>query len=283
MKPAAAANPDYDARIRRAEHLAFKYPFAGEVLHFYRHLAVFQKSLSAKLTRPLGNQVLSRAPGTLRSTLDAAILLPEFLDLLALLQRVAPAPVLEAARELAKQDSSEWSGLLHDFWAFEPGATMAEHAENSPSESLREFILRAFLQPYAEVLAARMSQCQPEATPSTCPLCGSPPLLGVLRPEGDGAKRFLACSFCLREWEFRRILCPACGEEAEEKLPVYLAEQFAHIRVESCETCRRYLRTIDLTRDGHAVPLVDDLSAIPLSLWAHEHGYLRLYPNLLGT
>jgi formate dehydrogenase maturation protein FdhE len=43
------------------------------------------------------------------------------------------------------------------------------------------------------------------------------------------------------------------------------------------------VRTVDLTKDGHAIPLVDDLAAIPLSLWAHEKGYLRLQPNLLGT
>jgi FdhE protein len=87
----------------------------------------------------------------------------------------------------------------------------------------------------------------------------------------------------LREWEFRRIFCATCGEETETKLPVYVAEQFPYIRVEACETCKFYLRTIDLTKDGNAVPLVDDLAAIPLSLWAEEHGYSRAQPNLLGT
>jgi formate dehydrogenase maturation protein FdhE len=38
-----------------------------------------------------------------------------------------------------------------------------------------------------------------------------------------------------------------------------------------------------LTTDGNAVPMVDDLAAIPLSLWADEHGYTRLQGNLLGT
>jgi formate dehydrogenase maturation protein FdhE len=53
--------------------------------------------------------------------------------------------------------------------------------------------------------------------------------------------------------------------------------------VEACDTCKVYVRTIDLTKDGNAVPVVDDLAAIPLTLWAHEHGYTRLHPNLLGT
>jgi FdhE protein len=120
-------------------------------------------------------------------------------------------------------------------------------------------------------------------TPHECPLCGGRPLLGVLRLEGDGGKRRMMCSFCLQEWDYRRIFCPACGETDEKKLPVYVAEQFPHIRVEICETCKVYVRTIDLTKDGNAVPLVDDLAAIPLSLWAQEHGYTHLHPNLLGT
>jgi FdhE protein len=116
-----------------------------------------------------------------------------------------------------------------------------------------------------------------------CPRCNALPLLGVLRPEGEGGKRFLQCSFCSQEWEFRRILCAYCGEEKEQQLPVYVAELFPHIRVECCETCKHYLRTIDLTKDGHAVPIVDDLAAIPLTLWAEENGYKRIQGNLLRT
>jgi formate dehydrogenase maturation protein FdhE len=29
--------------------------------------------------------------------------------------------------------------------------------------------------------------------------------------------------------------------------------------------------------------MVDDLTAVPLSLWAEEHGYTRIQSNLLGT
>jgi FdhE protein len=66
-------------------------------------------------------------------------------------------------------------------------------------------------------------------------------------------------------------------------LPVYIAELFPHVRVESCETCKHFLRTFDLTKDGNAVPLVDDLAALPLSFWAEEQGYQRIQGNLLGT
>lgn len=115
-----------------------------------------------------------------------------------------------------------------------------------------------------------------------CPTCGEKPVASVLRPEGDGGKRFLLCSLCLNEWEFRRVLCPSCGEEDKEKLPVYGAEEYAHIRVEACDTCKTYLKSIDMTRDGLAVPEVDELASLALDLWAIEKGYKKLQPNLFG-
>jgi FdhE protein len=150
-------------------------------------------------------------------------------------------------------------------------------------EPLKEFILRAILQPHVELLAEGMPAPLVDGRPRQCPRCDGDPLLGVLRPEGDGGKRCLVCSFCFCEWEFRRIFCPACGESTESKLPVFVAEQWSHIRIEACDTCKSYVRTIDLTKNGRAIPVVDDVAAIPLSLWAEEHGYTRLQPNLLGT
>ena len=76
-------------------------------------------------------------------------------------------------------------------------------------------------------------------------------------------------------------MCPACGEQQFDALPVYTAEQFAHVRIDACESCRRYLKTIDMTKNGLAVPIVDDLASVSLDLWARERGYTRLRPNLL--
>jgi len=78
------------------------------------------------------------------------------------------------------------------------------------------------------------------------------------------------------------MLCPACGEENVENLVIYTADQFLHIRIEACDSCRHYIKTIDLTKNGNAVPIVDDLAAIPLSLWAEENGYSKVQANILG-
>ena len=49
-----------------------------------------------------------------------------------------------------------------------------------------------------------------------------------------------------------------------------------------CATCKHYIKGVDLTRLGLAVPLVDEIAAAPLDVWAHEHGYTKIELNLVG-
>ena len=54
------------------------------------------------------------------------------------------------------------------------------------------------------------------------------------------------------------------------------------MRVDACDSCRHYLKSIDLGRLGLAVPLVDEVAAAALDLWALEHGYEKIELNLVG-
>jgi len=267
---------EYDARIRRADRLSSEYSFASEFLNFYKHVAAFQKTLRANVASSSGMKSSGPRAAEIRAPLDLTVLLPHFRGFLSVIEQHAPAALRESARQMSLLPSDSWIASHEAYW---------EHAGKYDQQigAFAQFLPRAFLQPYAEFRAALTPKPPMVTTMRVCPLCGARPLLGVLRPEGDGGKRFLLCPFCSQEWEFRRILCSTCGEEEEGKLPVYVAEQLPHIRVEACDTCKFFLTTVDLTKDGHAIPLVDDLAAIPLTLWAHEHGYSRLQPNLLGT
>jgi FdhE protein len=177
--------------------------------------------------------------------------------LLALIRRSAPDPMSQAA-----QAPLTWDELLRS------------------ADPMHAFFARVLLQANAEA-RARGSEVPPGVRP-LCPFCGEKPVAAVLRPEGDGGKRTLLCSLCFTEWEFRRLLCPHCGEEDKEKLPIYTAEEMPHVRVEACDTCRVYLKAVDLTKNGLAVPEVDELASIVLDLWASEHGYTKLQTNLFG-
>jgi formate dehydrogenase accessory protein FdhE len=276
MTSQQAVSNEYDARIRRAEKLIADKSSASELLSFYKRIASFQKSLLVQISEASLQGSEIKQFGSLRESLDVALLLPHFRNFLSLVEQNAPNALAATAREIAAMPPDSWITLLSSYW--ELGGLFDQQIG-----AFAQFFPRAFLQPYAGYVSGRTAVPPVLATPRVCPLCGGRALFGVLRIEGDGGKRYMDCSFCGYEWEFRRILCPTCGEEDEKKLPVYVAEQFPHIRVEACETCKFFVRTIDLTKDGHAVPVVDDLAAIPLTLWAHEHGYSRLQPNLLGS
>jgi len=86
----------------------------------------------------------------------------------------------------------------------------------------------------------------------------------------------------MHEWGFLRISCPACGEDRFEALAVFTSDHFMHVRLDACESCHHYLKTIDMTKDGLAVPAIDELAAVSLDIWAAEMQYHKLIPNLLA-
>ncbi len=276
---------NYRARIARAELLSTRHPYATEVLTFYSRIATFQKELNDSLSKLWGKQTIAPENGILRGEINLPILVESFAKFLSLIVAHAPRLLAAEADYLKAEGTNAWASTLEAFW--KTGRAEWNESENSDPERapdpLKEFLARAFLQPYAEFVTDSMLPPNLPMMTCRCPRCSSRPLLGILRPEGDGGKRYLQCAFCSQEWEFRRIFCAKCGEEREDRLQVYTAEQFPHIRVESCETCKHFLRSIDLTKDGNAVPMVDDLAALPLSLWADEQGFQRIQGNLLGT
>lgn len=245
----------WDRRIARAEELIERFAPAAELLRLYARLAAFQKSIFEHL-----------AAG--RAT-DPATVARHFPRLLDLVKRHGPPAAAEFARRNMKTEA-ELDHLLLTHW-------------NNPSteDDCGRFFARVLLQPFAESLATR-GEIPVDPSSRTCPFCGARPVVAALRGEGDGGKRFLVCSLCSIEWEFRRILCPQCGEEHKDNLPVYVPAGFDYIRIEACETCRTYLKSIDLTREGLAVPVVDELASASLNVWAEEQGYVKIEPNLLG-
>jgi formate dehydrogenase maturation protein FdhE len=280
----------WDRRIRRATELTSTYPFAAEGLRYYARVATFQKSLYADIQKAIADSPKTSADRPLRDELDLFLLLPRFSPFLSVIQGVAPVPLAQAAADLAQRGPAAWQHAIEDYWHGDlelaaPVDDAGQASDGDPQGSISSDRLLAwiFLQPYAEYLAGQRETLIVDGAPSTCPLCGGKPVVGVLRSEGDGAKKSLICMLCSHEWGFRRIYCPACGEEREPQMAFYSAPEIAHVRVDVCDTCHTYLKSIDLTKTGLAVPVVDELATIPLDLWAREHGYHKLQINLLGT
>ena len=80
-----------------------------------------------------------------------------------------------------------------------------------------------------------------------------------------------------------RLRCPVCSEENPDKLPCFRSERHPVVRIEACETCRSYVKSLDLTQDGRLIPEVDDLVSLAMDLWAAEQGFTRVEPGLAGV
>jgi FdhE protein len=266
------AQSDWQRRIARAEELAAEYSFASEILRFYVTIARFQDDFYRQLNQSNRRNTESM-PGSLFAHELPGEFSRQFRTFLSVVEQEGPAALRDAAHEVREGGEALQSQLLTAFWK------ESESAALPPGPS--DFFARAFLQPYAVAARTQLKQHTIRPAPYRCPFCNRKPGLGVLRPLGEGGQRSLVCSFCLAEWEFRRIVCPACGEEDPAKLPVYTAEEMKHVRVEACDSCRTYIKTVDMTKSGRAEPVVDELAAIPLDLWAQKQGYTKLQLNLL--
>lgn len=267
---AMSAN-EWQRRTDRAEELAARYAMAADLLRFYAAITRFQERFYREIEGSRVVREVAANPKPFEGRLEREPA-RSFRPFLSVVERSGPGKLREAARELAARDEDAHFELLAAFWEVE-GTALAPGTD--------DFFARAFLQPYAACIRVRANLQWRGPTAYVCPFCKRKPGLGVLRPLGEGGQRSLICSFCLAEWEFRRIVCPGCGEEDPAKLPVYTAEELQHVRVEACESCKSYIKTVDLTKSGLGEPVVDEIASVPLDLWAQMRGYTKLQVNLL--
>jgi FdhE protein len=151
---------------------------------------------------------------------------------------------------------------------------------------LFDYLARAALAPWARTLRETgMSLERP--VKGACVYCGGGAWIASRRippgpGTGEGALRMLHCALCAFFWQIPRIHCPSCGEQDPDKLPNFTAPQHPGVRIEACETCKAYVKSIDLTLDLRRVPEIDELVSLSLDLWAGEKGYQRMEPGLAG-
>lgn len=259
----------WSERAARARHQAGLRPEAAELLTFYAALVEHQQTIAERWS---GQADMTARPRALREAIDAVRVVDAVPDLLSWLERSAPPSLAAAAASLKGLRADEWRERLDE--------VLSDRDGDEPATEPQRFVVEALLQPIAETLGAH-AVVAPVADRPRCPFCESRPVVGALREEGHGAKRLLICALCSSAWTFLRLVCPACGERQFETLPVYTAEQSASVRIEACDSCRTYIKTIDQTRDGLAVPAADDIATVALDVWARKQGYVRLRANVL--
>jgi FdhE protein len=263
-------------RRARAVHLLAQTPHAEEILTFYIRLTEVQEGVadhvpvndwSVLVRSPEGEFPRLRVEGL---PLDGLAL--PFRDFLSSVGEFGTETIKDGARALLSQDDDR---------RLEPLRAALGQEDEKDDEFY--FYARAFLEPVVTSIAQADSGQPTDWTQNFCFICGGPPQVAVLRDLPDAlGRRSLMCSICATEWRFQRLTCPHCGETEADKLPVHTAESIAHVRVDACTTCSRYIKTVDLRKDGNAVPLVDELAAVELDIWAQEQGLTKLRANVLG-
>ena len=258
----------WDKYIHRAEEVSAQDSAPTELLDFYVKLLRVQKQIYESL-RSRRDWLPS---GFL--TEDLHVVKSYFPILLSLVDEHGPAALKSEAQTLSGVKEKAVEELLLTYWHF---------------PSAEQFFAKAFLQPYARWLADLGRQPQDrrfEKVENRCPFCGGMPQVSYLQTKeasAESGNRDLVCAICLTSWSFRRVVCAYCLEERPFQLLIFQSTTYDYVRVEACDTCKRYLKGIDLTRFGFGVPLVDDVASAVLDVWAQEHGYTKIELNLVGV
>jgi FdhE protein len=265
LEAAVATNP-WPLRRARAAELAERYPHAAEMLRLYHGLTVVQESALQAIPSP--QNVASFA---------AEHVLPAVID------------VTVEAGPRALRD-----GVIALYASANLEEMIQRWVDQQPLNPFETYLARASASPLLEAMTPHPvpppqggREFETEGSRTRCQNCGGLPQLSYFAVSGEAlvsGPRYLVCSRCATNWIFSRMMCASCGESNGTKLPIYQEQdQFPHARVDGCQTCHKYLLTFDLRRDTRAVPVVDEIAALPLDLYAREQGLTKITPNLMGN
>jgi formate dehydrogenase accessory protein FdhE len=267
----------WTTRRARALALAATTPHAEEILRCYAEVTEAQEGIAARVPVERWLGLVGSAddgPALRLERLPLDDLLPlfdEFLDDTA--DVGTPVMTAEAAR-LRGVGAAERRALLET--ALGVGRLEDHHMP---------FHAQAFLEAVATTLAARiLPSAEPEGpTSGRCRTCGAQAVVATLRdlPNALGS-RGLVCGLCGTEQRIPRLTCAHCGETSADRLHVHSAESVPHVRLDECESCQRYIKTVDLRRRGDAVPVVEEIATVELDMWAKDRGLVKVQPNVFG-
>jgi FdhE protein len=111
-----------------------------------------------------------------------------------------------------------------------------------------------------------------------CPVCGSPPVAGVIVADDAHGRRYLTCGLCSTSWHHLRVACISCG--AEKGVAYQEIEGGdGSAKAETCDECKTYSKLFYQTKNMAVEALCDDLATVALDILVQEAGWKRHAPN----
>ena len=210
---------------------------------------------------------------------------PSAMELVAYIVRHALPEVMDATMTAGTEVLSE--AVLLRFHDGDLESIVGRWLRGDAQSDTDAFLGRAAAAPVLEAVPETGASLRGDATDDRrCPACGGVPQLAIFSETGEAlvtGQRRLVCSRCATDWAYPRMTCVSCRETEGAKMPILADETLLpHLRIDACDTCRAYLVTVDLRREPGAVPLVDEIAALPLDLIAAERGYTKIARNMMG-
>jgi len=195
-----------------------------------------------------------------------------FLALLEIGKRRNPVETQQILKDL-EDGTLDYEAMVYESFASEGEEAPAGETDDDTIDLLKFFVeesLRPSLEFVTDLYGGRIAQIG--WNEGYCPVCGRMPKIGHL-VDKEG-KRHLFCSQCGFEWRFRRVKCPFCGNEEQQSLSYFTVEGDERYRVDVCDVCKHYIKTLDFRNAGEEAILdVEDVATLHLDMLAHEEGY----------
>lgn len=142
---------------------------------------------------------------------------------------------------------------------------------------LIQYSLLPTLHVYGEALIENKTVLADKWKKGYCPVCGDAPAVAEIR---DSERfRYLRCTSCGGDWQFKRIACPTCGNDDHERLESFFIEDpktGGKFQIDVCEDCKAYIKVSNkLQPSSPEMLILDDLATTHLDLFAMEKGYFK--------
>ena len=273
----------------RIQQIKKKRPAYGEILDFYQKVKGAQNELKASLRidpiklKKEWKELLAKEGFSLIQKEDFPLDIEASARLFQSLCQIGKDANAHMAEQVRKIEEALASKRIDLKKLFKKGVKEQKIEQLADELELDKkvfsFLIQSSTRPSIE---AGMGKLRNELDPETwlkghCPICGSLPSLGLLKEEVG--KRYLLCSYCGFQWRIDRLICPFCNNKEQQSLHYLFAEGEEAYRIDLCEKCHQYIKTIDLRNLEESDPVLEDLATLHLDILASQKGYKRPIPN----
>lgn len=275
---------------KQFERLKKKNPMYREILDFYERITEEQEKIKPQLnitpakTNPADMKIQTKEGFPLINKEDFMIDISSSVKLFQSICKVSMTANEKLNRNIQEIETAVFKGnisaeeLLSRYY---DESFIHKVAENLAIEkAILTFLFHMSIQPSIRANIEKLHDkvSSKDWLRGYCPICGSLPQISQLKAEGQ---RYFLCSFCGFEWLGQRLQCPYCENSDHKQLHYLYAEGQEAYRVDLCDTCGQYIKTIDSRKIDYQPNLyLEDIVTMHLDIIASKKGFKRPFQNI---